>query len=74
MSSKVEIIIPHGTVLGSVPSLSRRNNLIILCKQDILSRANEILCCPNEILSCSDKILSYRNKLILLCGQDIMLL
>ena len=74
MSSKVEIIIPHGTVLGSVPSLSCRINLIILCKQDILSRANEILCCPNEILSCSDKILSYRNKLILLCGQDIMLL
>ena len=64
--SKVKIIIPHGTVLGSEPSLSRRNNLIILCKQDILSRANDILCCPNEILSCSDRILSYRNKLILL--------
>ena len=67
-------IIPHGTVLGSVPSLSRRNNLIILCKQDILSRANEILCFPNDIISCSDEILSCRNKLIMLCRQDIMLL
>ena len=40
--SKVKIIITHGTILGSVPSLSRRNNLITLCKQDILSPANEI--------------------------------
>ena len=66
-------MILNGTVQGPEPSLSRRNNLIILCKQDILSRANEILCCANEI-SCLDEILSCRNKLIMLCRQDIMLL
>ena len=46
---RLKSYILQGTVLGSVPLLSRRNNLIILCRQDIKLFGRDIMLSERDI-------------------------
>ena len=69
-SQRLKLNILHGTALGSVPLLSRRNNLIVLCKQDNKLFGRDIMLFERDI-----KLFGRDIKLseqVRLCGQDII--